>query len=96
MVAIGLREKKNLAVAHGLAQATFDLAVERGVDGFTIDDVAGRAGYARRTFANHYSCKEEAITALASEQLRAGVASMPPQSEGFNNRKYPFYLHIQQ
>lgn len=82
MAEIGLREMKKRAVAHELAQASFDLAFERGVDGFTIDDVTGRAGYARRTFANHYSCKEEAITALAREQLRAGVASMPPQPAG--------------
>lgn len=82
MVAVGLRERKKLALSHELAQAAFDLAIERGLDGFTIDDVTSRAGYARRTFANHYSCKEEAITALALEQLRAGVASMPPQPEG--------------
>lgn len=82
MTEIGLREKKRLAVAHELAQAAFDLAIEHGVDGFTIDDVTTRAGYARRTFANHYSCKEEAVTALALEQLRAGVASMPPQPTG--------------
>lgn len=82
MTAIGLREKKKLAVAHELAQAAFDLAIENGLDGFTIDDVTARAGYARRTFANHFSCKEEAITALALEQLRAGVASMPVQPAG--------------
>lgn len=82
MVAVGLRERKKLALSHELAQAAFDLAIERGLDGFTIDDVTSRAGYARRTFANHYTCKEEAITALALEQLRAGVASMPPQPEG--------------
>lgn len=78
---VGLRERKKLAVAHGLAQAAFDLAIERGLDGFTIDDVVDRADYARRTFANYYSCKEEAVAALALEQLRLGVASMPPQPE---------------
>lgn len=79
---IGLREKKRLAVAHELAQAAFDLLVERGLDGFTIDEVTTRAGYARRTFANHYSCKENAVTALALERLREGVATMPPLPEG--------------
>lgn len=82
MAEIGLRERKRIAVAHELAQAAFDLAIDRGLDGFTIDDVVDRAGYARRTFANHYSCKEEAVTAVALEQLRAGVASMPPQPAG--------------
>ncbi|MBN9608022.1 MAG: hypothetical protein BGO26_05990 [Actinobacteria bacterium 69-20] len=79
---IGLREKKRLAVAHDLAQAAFDLLVEYGLDGFTIDEVTTRAGYARRTFANHYSCKEEAVTALAIERLRGGALTMPPQPDG--------------
>lgn len=82
MMEMGLRERKRLAVAHELAQAAFDLLVERGLDGFTIDEVTTRAGYARRTFANHYSCKEEAVTALALERLREGVATMPPSPPG--------------
>ncbi len=79
---IGLREKKRLAVAHDLAQSAFDLLLEHGLDGFTIDEVTTRAGYARRTFANHYSCKEEAVTALAIERLREGALTMPPQPDG--------------
>lgn len=74
----GLREIKRRATAHALAEAAFDLAVERGVDGFTIDEIAGRAGYSRRTFANHFSCKEEAITGLAIERLREGLETQPP------------------
>ena len=78
---LGLREAKRRATAHALAQAAFDLAAERGVDGFTIDDVATRAGYSRRTFANHFSCKEEAITGLAVERLREGLETLPPMPE---------------
>ena len=39
------------------------LAVERGMDGFIVDDVVQQAGYSRRTFANYFSCKEEAVAA---------------------------------
>ena len=78
---LGLREAKRRATAHALARAAFDLAVERGVDDFTIDDVATRAGYSRRTFANHFSCKEEAITGLAVERLREGLETLPPMPE---------------
>jgi AcrR family transcriptional regulator len=78
----GLREAKRRATAHALAQAAFDLAVERGVDGFTIDDVAARAGYSRRTFANHFACKEEAVTALALERVRGGLDTLPPVPAG--------------
>lgn len=73
----GLRARKRRAVSHDLAQAAFDLTVESGLDGFTIDELTERAGYARRTFTNHYSCKEDAVTALALERLQAGVSCLP-------------------
>lgn len=72
-----MRETKRQATALALAQAAFDLARERGVDGFTIDEVATRAGYSRRTFANHYAGKEEAIVAVAAEQVRHALDTAP-------------------
>ncbi|MFG6116078.1 TetR/AcrR family transcriptional regulator [Halobacillus sp. MO56] len=61
----GLREIKKEATAHALADAAFELALERGLDGFTIEDVVQLAVYSRRTFANHFSCKEEAVATAA-------------------------------
>lgn len=58
-----LRELKKEATAHALAEAAFQLALEHGLDGFVVEDVVQKAGYSRRTFANHYSCKEEAVAA---------------------------------
>lgn len=58
----GLRDQKKLATRQALAEAAFDLAVERGVDGFVVEDIVTKAGYSRRTFANYFSCKEEAIS----------------------------------
>ena len=58
--------KKTEATAQALANAAFELALERGLDGFVVEDVVQRAGYSRRTFANYYSCKEEAV-AMAVE-----------------------------
>lgn len=60
----GLREIKKEATAQALAKAAYELAVERGMDGFVIDDVVSRAGYSRRTFANYFSCKEEAVASV--------------------------------
>lgn len=74
-----LREAKREATAHALARAAFDLARERGLDGFTLDDVVDRAGYSRRTFANHYAGKEEAIVAVATEQVRHALDSVPDE-----------------
>ncbi|WP_372736563.1 TetR/AcrR family transcriptional regulator [Nocardioides sp.] len=79
MTTTSLRETKRRATARALSQAAFDLAQERGVDGFTIDEVADRAGYSRRTFANYYSGKEEAIAAVAVERVRQGLVTVPDE-----------------
>lgn len=56
-----LRDKKKIMTRKALAEAAFTLAVERGVDGFVVEDIVTKAGFSRRTFANYFSCKEEAI-----------------------------------
>ncbi|MBP3951913.1 TetR/AcrR family transcriptional regulator [Bacillus suaedae] len=56
-----LRLKKKNATRQALAEAAFELAMECGVDGFVVEDIVKKAGFSRRTFANHFSCKEEAI-----------------------------------
>lgn len=58
-----LRDKKKEATAHALAEASFKLALEHGMDGFIVEDVVRQAGFSRRTFANYFSCKEEAVAA---------------------------------
>jgi AcrR family transcriptional regulator len=65
MIKPSLRDMKKEATAHALAEAAFELALARGLHGFVVEDVVQLAGYSRRTFANHYSCKEEAIAMVA-------------------------------
>ena len=60
----GLREVKRAVTSRLLAESSFRLAVDRGMDGFVIDEVTTATGYSRRTFANHFSCKEEAVAAV--------------------------------
>jgi AcrR family transcriptional regulator len=61
----GLRDLKREATGQALARAAFELTRERGLFGFVTADVVERAGYSRRTFANHFSCKEEAVASVA-------------------------------
>lgn len=56
---------KKEATASALAEAAFALAQEKGMEGFVVEEVVQRAGFSRRTFANYYSCKEEAVAAAA-------------------------------
>lgn len=60
-----LRDTKREATAQALAEAAFELARDKGLDGFIVEDIVQRAGYSRRTFANHFSCKEEAVATAA-------------------------------
>ncbi|WP_308636005.1 TetR/AcrR family transcriptional regulator [Paenibacillus silvisoli] len=60
-----LRDQKKEATASALAEVAFELALEHGLDGFVVDDVVQRAGFSRRTFANYFSCKEDAVAAGA-------------------------------
>lgn len=60
-----LRRKKKEATASAMSEAAFQLAMERGLDGFVVEDIVQKAGYSRRTFANHFSCKEEAVVMAA-------------------------------
>lgn len=81
MTRAGLRERKREATAHALAEAAFDLAMSRGLDGFVIDDVAERAGFSRRTFANHYSCKEAAVASVAYASMEAATGALEDVSD---------------
>lgn len=72
-----LRETKRRETARALSRVAFELALERGVDGFTIAEVASLSGFSRRTFANHYSCKEQAIVGVVAERVRHALDSAP-------------------
>lgn len=56
-----LRDLKKAATARELAATAFRLVGERGYDDVTIDQIAEHAGYSRRTFANHFGGKAEAV-----------------------------------
>ncbi len=65
MLKHNLRDIKKEATVNALAEAAFQLSLERGFEGFVVEDLVQRAGYSRRTFANHFFCKEEAVVAGA-------------------------------
>lgn len=72
-----LRDKKKEATAYALAKSAFELALEVGMDGFIVDDVVQKAGYSRRTFANYFSCKEEAVAEyFISNSSREGQSKL--------------------
>lgn len=47
--------------ARLISRCAQDLAIERGFDGFTLDDLADAAGVSRRTLFNYFPGKEAAV-----------------------------------
>jgi AcrR family transcriptional regulator len=58
---VGLREQKKAETREAISLAAVRLALERGLDGATVDDIAEAARVARRTFRNYFPNKESAI-----------------------------------
>ena len=75
-----LRERKKQDTRRGLRQAALDLALERGPDQVTVDDIAEAAGVSPRTFFNYFASKEDALvdhTANVAAELRAAILARP-------------------
>ncbi len=80
---VGLRERKKLATRQALSSAALQLAVERGLENVTIEDITAEANVALRTFRNYFASKYEAICAIGADRaLRIGASLLErPASE---------------
>ncbi|RDI17107.1 TetR/AcrR family transcriptional regulator [Lentzea flaviverrucosa] len=78
------REHNKAVTRRSLAGAALRLAMEHGLDGVTVEDIADAAGVSRRTFSNYFTSKEDAVLDADRERLRALVAMVGerPADEG--------------
>jgi AcrR family transcriptional regulator len=77
---LGRRERKKLETHRALSTAARELALARGLDGLTVEDIADAADVSVRTFFNYFSCKEEALVGVEPavlEELGAELEQRP-------------------
>jgi len=77
----GLRERKKVAIRQRLSSAALRLAMERGLENITVEEITAEADVALRTFSNYFSSKYEAICALGTDRAQrigAALLARPP------------------
>jgi AcrR family transcriptional regulator len=72
---LGLRERKKLGTRWALSDAALELALERGLENVTREDIANKAGVSLRTFNNYFTGKYEAVAFRQIDRTRQGLAA---------------------
>lgn len=69
----GLRGRKRAATRNAITAAARTLTSERGLNGYTVEEVCEAAGISRRTFFNYFPTKEDAIIGHGDDDMPADV-----------------------
>ncbi|MGC0238153.1 TetR/AcrR family transcriptional regulator [Arthrobacter sp. SD76] len=69
----GLRQRKRAATRGAITATARALTAERGLNGYTVEEVCEAAGISRRTFFNYFPTKEDAIIGHADDDVPADI-----------------------
>ncbi|MEI8333921.1 MAG: TetR/AcrR family transcriptional regulator [Chloroflexota bacterium] len=72
----GLRERKKTETRVAIQQAVLFLALGRGLDAVTVDEIAAAANVSVRTFHNYFGSKEEALVAAWVSEFKVYVDAL--------------------
>lgn len=73
--ALGLRERKKQATRATLSAVALRLALERGIEQVTVEEIAQAANVSLRTFRNYFPTKAAAIVDIAHNRADSFVAA---------------------
>jgi AcrR family transcriptional regulator len=79
---IGLRERKKAETRTAISRAVLILALDRGLDAVTADDIAAAANVSVRTFHNYFGSKQEALVAAWRSELQVHVDALRDRPAG--------------
>jgi AcrR family transcriptional regulator len=65
----GLRERRMAETRASLTRAARRLTAERGLSGFTVEELCETVGVSRRTFFNYFPSKDAALVGYAADQF---------------------------
>ncbi len=74
--ATGLRERKKVETRTAIRQAVLLLALQRGIENVTVEQVAAEANVSVRTFHNYFGSKTEALTEAWRDELEVYVDAL--------------------
>ena len=79
---VGRRERKKLETRRALVEAAQRLALERGPDQVTVEEIADAADVSVRTFFNYFPTKEDAVVGMDPSVLDAIEAAVIDRPSG--------------
>ncbi|PTT58741.1 TetR/AcrR family transcriptional regulator [Arthrobacter sp. HMWF013] len=69
----GLRERKRAATRAAITAVARKLTAERGLNGYTVEEVCEQTDISRRTFFNYFPTKEDAILGHVDDEIPQDV-----------------------
>ncbi|AXH34716.1 TetR/AcrR family transcriptional regulator [Humibacter sp. BT305] len=71
--ALTLRDERKATTSRRLKEAARALTAERGLSGFTIEELCSEVGVSRRTFFNYFASKENAVIGIPIDSDREAI-----------------------
>ena len=69
----GLRERRRAETTRALIRAARRFTAERGLAGFTVEELCSEAAVSRRTFFNYFASKDDAVLGMPLERSDAAA-----------------------